>query len=268
MSDLRQGIVFVATGAKYLSEAVSSARRTRICSKCPICIFTDLIDEASRFDCFDIILPIDQPLFTYGDKIPPLARSPFDQTLFLDTDAFLLDCPSKLLCLLKNFDLCASFSPVRKPDGWNSSVPLSIFPEYNTGVILYKKNQINCNLFESWNILYQDLFAQYDQSWDQASFRETLWKYITAQGIRFYTLPQECNLRLTKPWTAGKGMKVSVVHGRIPDKEYPILKSYLNSDVSFFRTWSGWQQYYPSTCLTLKVPPDPRPPFSFSEFVP
>ena len=158
-------------------------------------------------------------------------------------------------------------SPVRRPDGWASPIPLDYFPEYNTGVILYKTSNIICNFFDSWNKLYQSLFVQYNQSWDQASFRETLWKYITAQDILFYTLPQECNLRLTKPWTAGKGMKVSVVHGRISEKEYPILKSYLNSDVSFFRTWSGWLQYYPSTCLTLKVPPDPRPPFSSIDFV-
>ena len=100
MTNFSKGIVYVATGLKYLIESVSSARRTKSCCQYPICIFTDLIDEASRYECFDIIQLIDHPLFTYGDKILPLSMSPFDLTLFLDSDAFLLECPSNLFSLL------------------------------------------------------------------------------------------------------------------------------------------------------------------------
>ena len=60
-------------------------------------------------------------------------------------------------------------------------------------------------------------------------------------------MPQEANLRLTKPWVAGRGLKVSVLHGRPPEDELDDFVQFLNDDFDRFRTWSEWLSLYPNS---------------------
>jgi hypothetical protein len=78
--------------------------------------------------------------------------------------------------------------------------------------------------------------------------------------FRFSVLPAEANLRTTKPWVAGRGLAVHVLHGRVPQDESEALLDYLNINVDRFRTWVEWNQHYPNTKLRLRIgepPPDP-----------
>tara|TARA_B100000674_G_scaffold499234_1_gene543030 strand:+ start:1090 stop:1875 length:786 start_codon:yes stop_codon:yes gene_type:complete len=254
-----QGLVYVATGPDYLREvALSIARSSNYISNLPIAIFTDLDKTARDLGLFDYVFNIDNPFYSYGDKILPMSRSPFTKSLFIDSDTVVISSLSPLFELLDTFDLCASLAPVRSPDGWTSSVPCSLFTEFNTGVLLVRKTKRVKSFICDWHRLYSHLYLTTGQSWDQASFRETLWSYISNHLVNFFALPPECNLRLTKPWIAGKGLEVSVIHGRINDDELPLLASYLNDNVSCFRSWEMWKKLYPNTNLKLKTTVDPR----------
>ena len=72
-------------------------------------------------------------------------------------------------------------------------VPL-LFPQINTGVLVYSGCEETRNFMRLWNTNFQ-------KSWDdgvtcdQVSFRETLWE----SNLNFYVLPEQMNKRLVDP---------------------------------------------------------------------
>ena len=54
----------------------------------PICVVTDLVDEARSSGLFDLVLPHPQPVYSYRDKISPLPNYLWQQ-VFFNSDAFL-----------------------------------------------------------------------------------------------------------------------------------------------------------------------------------
>jgi len=257
------GLIYVATGRSYFDEAISNiARSSAFISHLPITIYSDCVYQHNLLPKNVSVKILSNPLFSYGDKITPLSEAPYDYNLFLDTDTVVISTVDYLFDLLSTFDLCASLAPVRHPCGWSSSNPPTLFTEFNTGVILYRRSSTTQQFFYDWQQLYNNLFLEFNQTWDQASFREILWLYISTSKFRFFTLPPECNLRLTKPWIVGKGLKASILHGRLDNTDLNNLISYLNSDVSFFRTWEDWQKLYPDSKLKLRTIPNPSIPSS------
>ena len=83
------GILYVATGQKYLSEAFRSAQISRTTTSLPIAICTDLPLDLKNSP-FDICFKHPCPKYSYRDKIPPLIDPPFHRTLYLDTDAVVV----------------------------------------------------------------------------------------------------------------------------------------------------------------------------------
>src|SRR4051794_36940264 len=87
--DLRGcGILYVATGQNYLDEAEHSARSVRrVSPELPLAIVSDCVPSQ---ELFDVHLQITRPEYSFIDKIGALALSPFEKTLFLDTDTFAM----------------------------------------------------------------------------------------------------------------------------------------------------------------------------------
>lgn len=247
------GIIYVATGKKYVNEAFASALITSSNSEnVPIVISTDLVEYSQSLNSqrlFHSILRHPQPVYSYRDKITGLLNLPFKRCLFLDTDAFLVSTYPDLPVILDHFHVGGCHSPVRHPPGWSDSqIPLS-FPEINTGVLLLRRSPKVHYLINEWIKLYDFLKSNYNQSWDQASFRSVLWKSIIQKNICFHALPSEYNLRTTKPWTAGRGQPVRIVHGRFDITELSPFLSYLNDDIDKFRTWSIWSSMFPKSTI-------------------
>ena len=253
-----EGLLFVATGSTYLEEAFYAARASKsFLGDHPIAIVTDLHSECKSMNIFDLVLPHPCPIYSYRDKIPPLLNLPWRKTLFLDTDACLTSEVDSIFSSLGHSHLAAAFAPVRHPSGWNdSSVPL-LFPEINSGVLLLRRSFRQRMLVKKWLKLYDQLFFRYDQSWDQASLRSVIWDMKKFWWLRFSNLPAEANLRLTKPWVAGKGLAVHVIHGRVPPNEFDSFLQYLNGDIDRFRHWHEWLTLYPDSALRPKISPQP-----------
>lgn len=243
-----QGIVYIATGKKCLAEAHQNASISKTFTSLPFAIYTDLIHLVDD-SIFDFKFQLHNISLSYRDKIPPLKSLFFDRTLFLDSDACLSFSPINLFDLLDTYDICASPSPVRNPPGWSDQNISPLYHELNTGVLLLKKSTRVHSLISDWLSLYDDLFLKYHQSWDQASFRSVLFKAINSNKLLFFTLPSECNLRTTKPWIAGRGSPVYVVHGRFELSELRGFFDYLNVDIDRFRTFSEWLQLFPLSSI-------------------
>lgn len=243
-----KGILFVATGHKCCLEAIVNAKRSLRCDDdVPIAIQTDEVQQAKESGIFDLVLPFEAPRHSYRDKVVGLGNLPYSKTLFLDSDACLIGSSRPLFELLRGGDIAAVQAPVRHPPGWSDSSVPAFFPELNTGVLLVRRSEAIADLFAAWLELYDQLFDHFQQSWDQASFRSVLWKRMVKQKLRFVPLPPESNLRTTKPWFAGRGLPVQVIHGRFPDAEFAPFVDYLNSDIDCFRTWERWLQLFPDT---------------------
>lgn len=253
LSAARQGLLYVATGPAYLEEAAASARVSRpLAGGRPIAVVCDCFEQANQLGVFDLVLAHPEPRRTYRDKIAPLLQLPFTRTLFLDTDARLTAPADGLFAALGKAHLAAAYAPVRRPTGWwDPSVP-ELFPELNSGVLLMRRSWRQLLLVRRWLRLYDQIAAKCGQSWDQASLRSVVWKLQQGWGLRLALLPPEANLRTPKPWLAGEGLAVQVVHGRVPELEWETLVDYLNGNTNCFRSWQEWQALHPSSALRLK----------------
>jgi hypothetical protein len=99
------------------------------------------------------------------------------------------------------------------PNRWRFEIDVpDAFPEYNTGVILFKNTELVRNLLVDWYELFtSQLDANSISSQDQPSFRYLLYK----SDIRFATLTPEYNCRFTIG--AMVSHRVKILHGRTDD---------------------------------------------------
>ena len=134
---MNQGIIYVATGAKYLAEAIRSAASAKtFMPHLPITLFTDSPDlKPPGREMFDQIIPLDNPSHSFEDKIRPLKESPYQQTLFLDTDTLILDDCSEIFAPLRRYDMAVCYEYYRIEFDFEKT--LECFPTLNTGCLLY-----------------------------------------------------------------------------------------------------------------------------------
>jgi hypothetical protein len=203
------GILYIATGRRHLAEMLVSARSVRRhMPNVPIVVYTDQADLPA--DVFDEIRRIDQPRHSFIDKIAPLCETPFERTIFLDTDTLACAPFFDLFEILDRFDLALAHAPYRHDRPF---VTPNCFAELNTGVLAYRRSSEMIALFQDWLRLYEkEVAATGRMDSDQPAFREALYR----SEIQPYVLPTEYNLRTVMPAAVGR-CKVRIIHGRGPD---------------------------------------------------
>ena len=210
MSDPSKGFLYVATGRSYMEEAIRSATSfKKQMPDMPICLFTDLPDDAANAACFNVVRDIPKPAFGPSDKFFGLNNSPYDQTVFLDTDTYCVDQVIELFRLLERFEIAAAHAPVRAMNLVPAGVPRS-FPELNTGVIAYRRCDAVVDLFKRWEADYLDFRERRQINRDQLSFRKAA--YFSAVNLTI--LPPEYNLRVVFSYFVGGMGPVKIIHGR------------------------------------------------------
>lgn len=191
-----QGILYIAAGAKYIRAALHSADTVR--KHCPglsTHLFADW--EPQGFDFgrsphpFTSVDAIDQP--HRRSKVDYIARTPFDRTLYLDTDTALNADVRGMFQILDRFDIALAHAHRRgaavRLRPWRVPLPQA-FPQYNGGVILYRRTPAVAAFFEDWRRSFHEAgFLQ-----DQTTLRELLW----LSDLRMATLPPEYNVRFIK----------------------------------------------------------------------
>lgn len=211
------GVIYIARGKEFIKEAHTSAASLK--KHMPGMSITLFCDREVRSSYFEDVLPVKTPRFTLKDKILHIGLSPYDYTLFLDTDTYICDSISELFTLLGKFDIAVAHAPYRalyQPDG----IPDS-FPEFNTGVILFRKSSRIMEFFSMWLTLYErhlQRLSRKEIRWlhpreealfhgdlpCQATFREALYD----SDLRIATLTSEYNCRLTHPGFVHNPVKI------------------------------------------------------------
>ena len=182
------GILFIATGARYVDAAIRAARRFRaVMPAVPIALQTDAPDKLPG-GLFARVGRIEDG--HARSKVDCLARTPFERTLYLDTDIQPLEDVSELFQLLDRFDIGLAHAHARNRkatrEAWTVELP-DAFPQLNGGVILYRRTEPVMRFFADWSAAYQT--AGFKK--DQVTLRELVWR----SDLRLAVLPPEYNVR-------------------------------------------------------------------------
>ena len=216
-----RGILYAASGREYVDEAISSSKtlaeenekvRTLICTE---------HEQTSKVEKhFNEVRTLERS--GYNIKIGSMIASPFERTLFLDTDTHVCASLEDLFDILDRFDIAAAHSPIRhapirtapfREDGGKEArghdIPLS-FPEFNTGVVAFKKSTAVEQLLHRWLELHERHREKSEVPIpDQPSFREAAFE--SAADIA--ALTPEWNFRLGfSGYVQGQ---VRILHGRM-----------------------------------------------------
>ncbi|MFC6835091.1 hypothetical protein [Halomarina ordinaria] len=214
-----RGILYIATEQRFVEEATVSARSARASmGDIPIAIITDSENDVPSI--FDITIESSDNSHDFGEKVYNISKSPFDRTIYLDTDIHVEDDISELFDILGHWDLAAAhnisdydFGGIEiPPDHPLTTLPMGI-PEYNTGLIAYCSNSHTDNLFKEWVKAYEYDERVMEHPPDQASFKRALFESDT----RVHTLSREYNCLFRSPGCVSRPVKV--FHGRLIDLE-------------------------------------------------
>lgn len=234
---MSKGILYIATGQNAFAEAQSSANRLKQKDiEYPVICITD--QTSTDGENFDQILPIENPLHNNGDKSYNIHRSPFEKTLYLDTDVDVVDPESitEIFEMLDNFDIVGRVDTGRRfelyqpPERRIPSIDVpDSFPMINGGVLGFVNNERVTELFERWRSSFDEYKNKMDNPQSQPALREALYK----SSVQFGPIPPEYNMRIPYPhFLVGD---VKILHGRASNLEE--LGESINADTESI--WHG-----------------------------
>lgn len=221
-----RGIYYIASGDKYRNEAITAIKRTKeIMPNIPIALCTDAYDSA--FSTIDHLIIMQNPKYCFLDKVSNYFNSPFEQTIFLDTDTYIVDSIESLFALLNRFDIAAPHAPI---DDYEFVEMIDCFTEMNSGVIAYNKNNKTSNLFKVYEQHYLRSLAYCKKIYndippDQPSFRYAVYN----SDVGFCFLPHEYNCMLDFPcFLSGQ---VHILHGHYDMMEMRRKEKMINASI-------------------------------------
>ena len=193
-----KGILYIASGEKYIRAAIHSAKSVKAhCPYLPTHLYSDWQNYDFHFDeSPDPFTSVDSVVNPHRrSKVDYLPLTPYDQTLYLDTDTTLNADITDMFRVLERFDIALVHAMRRNDDlrlaKWRIDIPQA-FPQYNGGVILYRKSPEVISFLNEWRDQYHANVNQFQQ--DQRTLRELLW----LSDLRIATLPPEYNVRYIK----------------------------------------------------------------------
>lgn len=206
------GIIYSATGDKFFDEALVSARSSTRFNQVPHMIFTNC-ERSAPDDGIAVRLqaPTGNP---YADKIRSILATPFERTIFLDTDTYVIDELLDLFALLDRYDLAAAHTPGYRGHD-DPEVPVAFY-ELNTGLLVYRQNEAVSALLADWLETYERWCAEPPFKHagtttgyaDQPSFRNCVWR----SEVSLYVLGHEYCFRTLQCGQVAD--RVRAIHGR------------------------------------------------------
>ena len=199
-----RGVVYVAVGSRYVNEAITSARSVRKTNPgLPIHLLTDTppVDKADWDQIVSI--PADMP----GSAMKlHMDRAPWERCLFIDTDTLIIDSLDPIFTLLDRFE----FAALQHSGGHHYKIPglPPSFPEYNSGVIAWRRSERTAAFFARWRELYAQMLEPSGRTWDQKSLRVALYE----SDLRIISLPHGYNLMTYFPAVIERD--AVLLHGR------------------------------------------------------
>jgi len=210
---MANGAIYILTqDDRYVSLALQSvASLKRAMPDLPVTVFSQF---AISSPLIERVVAVQPTRHGFYDKTKLMQQSPYDRTLFIDADIFVVEPFPELFSLLDRFDCAATHEEYVNTD-WFHRYPRrdipSSFPEFNTGIFLFKRSPAMDGVLKEWEALYaQYLKENPDQAInDQPFFRVALYH----SEARVATLTREYNCKFR-----GQGYlngAVKILHGHV-----------------------------------------------------
>lgn len=225
---MNRGITYIAIGKRYLTMAERSAEKIKKDVDENICIITDMKQKKVP-DVFDRYIQHPDP--NRKPKPSALHLSPWDQTLYLDCDAFIQEpvqqTIDELFELLNGVSI-AAMQPARSrieiPEERDpKSIAPKAYQQYNTGVMVFDAGAQA--LLEKWNVRHREYEQGENLFHDQASFRDVAY----TSNCRIGTLPAEYNYHAGGGGYQYLSERVKIIHGDLSDKALDEVYAKINN---------------------------------------
>ena len=169
---MERGFITVATGARFYQLAINLAKsyRTNCKNIYPFAVITDKKGEEMLSKHFDRVIIMDNPHYSYLDKLAIIYNTPYEETIFIDADIDIVDDISFLFSAFeKNGSDISCLGSLKPNDGkdkpymWNDiaikKYNLTHFMSFNGGIYYFKKTEraILCI-----NRIFEELLPNYD----------------------------------------------------------------------------------------------------------
>jgi len=202
--------LYVANQEKFIHESLISARSLKRFTKYP-CALVTTEAAVGQFDVsvFDQICYVSKlQNYTYLAKIIGLLNTPFEKTIFLDCDTFICTDIDELFDLTDIVDIATTQEPKKHTSTLPDIQYKNIFPEFNSGVIVIRKNPTTLKLLHDW----LEVCRSHGLRVDMPGLREAILKNLN--DIKFSILPEEYNCHGFQTMVALYG-QVKVIHERL-----------------------------------------------------
>lgn len=216
------GFLYIATGEEFVKEARLSAQTVdEQHPHIPICLITD--SEVTD-PVFDQVQILDNPEFGFEDQILNLADTPFDRTIYLDSDIYADDSVEDLFEILNQIDVALAYSQSR--EAWSIAGVPEAYPEYNSGVMAYRLTDQFQKFLSRWEDIYFTGKKGEETMRNQPSLRKALYE----SEVRIATLTPEYNCMFRYPGhVVGK---VKLFHGRLKPVDGPGAGEYFDAETA------------------------------------
>ncbi|MCX7745006.1 MAG: hypothetical protein N2167_10630 [Flavobacteriales bacterium] len=208
------GYLYIAVGEMFRNEAEQSCRSLKRFTRFPVVLITDEPNYQTVY--FDSVIYADDLGHSFEVKIRGMMRSPFQRTIYLDTDTFVCASIDSIFEFLDYFDFAMTLDQYgHSYSFWKTyqpNYPIALqntLHEFNTGVVGYVKSSIVENFFGLWLQIHRQL-GMYA---DMPTFREAFLKMPVRIGI----LPGEYNFTGIKSMAIAYNI-IRVIHDRLGEK--------------------------------------------------
>lgn len=216
---MQNGAVYIITqDPRYVGLLLTSAASLkRAMPDLSITVFSQFPVDSPLFDKIHLVDPAQDGFY---DKARLIQNLPYDRTLLIDADTYVLSPVTELFGLLDRFDCAVTHEEYVSTD-WHGRYPRpdipASFPEFNTGVLMIRRSDRMSRMLQHWGELYrQFLEAKPGQAInDQPFFREAAF----CSDVRIATLTREYNCKFR-----GQGYlngEVKILHGHVDLKLEP-----------------------------------------------
>ena len=173
---MTKGYMYISYGKAFTEECLMSIKSLRRHTNLPIALLTDqVIKKPKGVSVLKLI-----KAKHLRAKVDYMDQSPFEKTVFLDTDTVIVRNCDDMFDLLDRFDVAIvnDFARKRKMYGKiipeYGEIPYS-FSEANSGVIAFNNSKRTKDFLQLWKKYFYK-YKKESGGWDQASFRIALWK--------------------------------------------------------------------------------------------
>ena len=206
----RCGVLYIAFGEQHRHEALTSIASLRCVHwDLPCCLVTESQLEGLPSDV-EVLLREPEIKYPFRAKPRYLRESPFDRTLFLDTDTTTVRPIEGLFHLLDRFDMGLHMLP-----HYTDHPTYRYLNTPSTGVVLFRRCEATNETFDKWLELFDQEIAAMGQHQSRINDDPLLMRAIYETRARLVPLPAAMNFHLEVPTVTAS--PIHIVHGRHPD---------------------------------------------------